>query len=164
MRQHTSEKSGPSLLYLPIRWAKGALRSPCSLLFLKSYNTLHVVRLIYSGPGWKGGALSAILWTIPNWRVSDWHTEGQGSLSEEPGQAGEMGWLEPHEVQLKPVWSPAAGSKITSCSATGWGPTGQKATWQEMTCRPWSTRRFIMSQQWELTAKTRHIQAVLARV
>lgn len=33
-----------------------------------------------------------------------------------------------------------------------------------MTYRPWSTRQFIMSQQWALTAKTRHIQAILARV
>lgn len=44
-------------------------------------------------------------------------------------------------------WSSAEGS-VKTPSMTDWGPTGQKATLQEMTCRPWWTRGFIMSQPW----------------
>lgn len=165
MPQCTSEKSGPSLLYLPIRWMKEALRSSSASKVIQyiAYCWINISRT------WMKGWVHPLQFCELH-QIEGWVTDTLMGFKKEKkllftGKL--MGWRDRLTVAS---WSSAEANvksysreSITSCSAKGWGPTRQKAALQEITSRPWSTG-FTMSQQWALTAKTKDTQAVLARI
>ncbi|KAK4825025.1 hypothetical protein QYF61_023029 [Mycteria americana] len=59
--------------------------------------------------------------------------------AEGSGQAGDMGWQEPHEVQQGEVPSPAPGEEQPRSTSTCWGPPSWKAAQQKGPRRSWWT-------------------------